>query len=135
MGLLDKIFKSERDIAKEEIEKVPWKELSSLETLEKLEEDSSQKTVVVYKHSTRCGVSRVVLRNLEAEYDLPKSAPVDLYFLDLISHREVSNKIAEKFGVRHESPQLIIIKNGKAVYDASHQSVSAESIKKHVDTE
>lgn len=134
MGLLDKIFKSERDIVKEEIDKMPWKDLKSLGELEKLVEDSKFKTVALYKHSTRCGVSRIVLRNLEAEYDLPKSAPVDLYFLDLISHRDVSDKIAEKFGVRHESPQLIIIKNGKAVHHASHQSISAGSIKNYVDS-
>lgn len=132
MGLFDKIFKSERDVVKEEIDRVPWKDLGSLEELKKLEVDSNDTTVVIYKHSTRCGVSRMVLRNFENEYDLPKSAPVDLYLLDLIKHREVSNKIAENFGVRHESPQLIIIKNGNAVYDASHQSISAETIKQYV---
>lgn len=135
MGLLDKIFKSERDIAKEEIEKVPWKEITTLEELDKLEEESQEKTLVIYKHSTRCGVSRMVLRQFESEYDLPKSAPVNLYFLDLISHREVSNKIAEKFKIHHESPQLIIIKNGKAVYHASHQSISAKNIRDFVDSE
>lgn len=127
MGFFDK-FKSERDIAKEEIKKVPWTELTDLKTLDEIAEISQEKPVAILKHSTRCGISRMILKQFEAEYDLKEGA-VKLYFLDLLEHREISNKIASKFNVPHESPQLIIIKNGKAVYDASHSQISAGSIK------
>ncbi len=129
MGFFDK-FKSERDIAKEEISKVPWQQLTEMQTLDEITARSKEKPVAILKHSTRCGISRMVLRQFEQEYDL-KEGEVELYFLDLLSYRDISNKIASKFNVPHESPQLIIIRDGKAVYTASHNEISANSLKKH----
>lgn len=131
MGLFDKVFKSERDIAKEEIVNVPWEQLTSIETLEEIQEISHEKPVAILKHSTSCGISRMVLRNFEKEYNL-EEGKAKLYFLDLLNHRDISNKIASKFNVPHESPQLIIIKDGKAVYDASHSEVKAGSLNEFV---
>lgn len=133
MGFFDKLkkVKSEDDIAKEEIKNVPWTELTSLSTLEDIPAESQERPVVLLKHSTTCGISRMVLRNFEKEYDLQED-DVKLYFLDLLRHREISNKIASKFNVPHQSPQLIIIKNGNVVYDASHSEISAESVKQFV---
>ena len=126
MGFFDK-FKSERDIAKEEIKTVPWIELTDVGTLDEIARISHEKPVAILKHSTRCGISRMVLRQFEKDYNLNEDQ-VELYFLDLLNHREVSNKIASKFNVPHQSPQLIIIKDGKVVHDASHNAVSAESL-------
>lgn len=127
MGFFDK-FKSEKDIASKEIKKVPWKEITDLETLDTLTQESYKKPVAILKHSTSCGISRMVLRNFEQEYDL-KEEDYNLYFLDLLRYREISNKIASRFNVPHQSPQLIILKEGKVVYDASHSEVKAESLK------
>ena len=69
----------------------------------------------------------MALKQFEKEYDLDET--VHAYFLDLIAHRDVSNEIARRFNVYHESPQLILIKNGKAVYDASHSSIDAADLK------
>ncbi len=128
MGIFDKIFKSERDIAKEEIKKVPWKEITSIELLEEISQGSHERPAVILKHSTTCGISRMVLRQFEIDFNVDPEK-VDLYFLDLLRYREISNKIATKFNVPHESPQLIIIKDGRVVYDASHGAITAESIK------
>lgn len=130
MGFFDK-FKSERDIAKEEIKKVPWNHLTKIETLEEIAEISFEQPVAILKHSTSCGISRMVLRQFEKEYDLHEGR-MKLYFLDLLNHRDISNKIASKFNVPHESPQLIIIKDGKAVYDASHSEINAGTLNKYV---
>lgn len=130
MGFFDK-FKSERDIAKEEIKSVPWNQLTDIETLEEIAEISHQQPVAILKHSTSCGISRMVLRQFEKEYDLDEGS-IKLYFLDLLNHRDISNKIAAKFNVPHQSPQLIIIKDGKAVYDASHNEINAGSLNKFV---
>jgi len=127
MGFFDK-FKSEKDIASKEIKKVPWKEITDLETLDTLTQESYKKPVAILKHSISCGISRMVLRNFEQEYDL-KEEDYNLYFLDLLRYREISNKIASRFNVPHQSPQLIILKEGKVVYDASHSEVKAESLK------
>ena len=126
MGLFDKIFKSEREIAKEEIVEVPWKLLTTEEQLNEIETRSKEKTVVIFKHSTRCGISKMVLRTFEKDYN--QSGDVELYFLDLIENRGLSNSVAEKFSVRHESPQMIILKDSLVVHHASHQDISAGKI-------
>lgn len=131
MGFFDKMFKSERDIAKEELKKVPWTQLTDEDTLDEIAEISFETPVAILKHSTSCGISRMVLRQFEQEYNL-EEGKFKLYFLDLLNYRSVSNKIASKFNVPHESPQLIIIKEGKVVYDASHSEVSAGSLDKFV---
>lgn len=132
MGLFDKVFKSQRDISKEEIKEVPWHNLSEEGQLEKLEKESMNKTVAIFKHSTRCGISRMVLNNFERNYDLHEEEDLELYFLDLLANRDISNEIADKFNVRHESPQILIIKNGAVVHHASHQSIEVESLRKYL---
>ena len=130
MGLFDK-FKSQREIAKEEIEETPWHVLSTVAQLETLKEESKSTPVVIFKHSTRCGISKMVLRQFENSYDLSDDQ-IKLYFLDLLKYREVSNQIATEFGIPHESPQLIVLKNGAAVHNDSHHSISADHLRQFV---
>lgn len=131
MGIFDKIFKSEPDRTTKKSNPFPWNILSSLEALEKIVEDSYSQPVAILKHSTSCGISRMVLRQFENEFDT-EAGKVKLYFLDLINYREVSNRIASKFNVPHESPQIILIKDGKSVYDASHSSINADNLIKAI---
>lgn len=109
---------------------VNWTELTDLAQLSEIEALSNEKPVVIFKHSTRCSISRMALKQFEREFDL--NEVVDAYFLDLIAHRDISNEIASRFGVYHESPQLILIKNGKAVYDVSHSDIDAIALKEKV---
>lgn len=132
MGLLDKVFKSDRDLAKREIEEVPWHALTESKQLEEMEADSKDKLVVIFKHSTRCGISRMVLRTFEKEYDLPKDKEVKLYFLDLIANRDISAEVASRFGVRHESPQMILLRDGKVVHHASHHAIQMQDVKERL---
>ena len=88
---------------------------------------SSDKPVLIFKHSTRCSVSRMVLKQFESEFDLENQ--VTPYFLDLLEHRDVSNAIAEQFKVVHQSPQLLLIKNGMSVYDASHSAIEVAELR------
>ena len=126
MSFLNSIFGSSenQDSPKSTIN---WTELTDVLQLQEIEAISNEKPVVIFKHSTRCSISRMALKQFEREYDL--SDTVDAYFLDLIAHRDVSNQIAQKFNVYHESPQLILIKNGKAVYDVSHSDIDAVALK------
>lgn len=101
-----------------------WKTLNSLEGLQEIFEDSRMEPQLIFKHSTRCGISRVVLRQFESEWT--SNTGGNMHFLDLIQFRGVSNEIADRTGVIHQSPQVIIIHNEKAIADASHQSISAE---------
>ncbi|WP_029034633.1 bacillithiol system redox-active protein YtxJ [Salinimicrobium terrae] len=132
MGLFDKVFKSERDIVKKEIEEVPWHALTESNQLEEIEKESEKQPIVIFKHSTSCGISKMVLKKFEREYDLPKDKEVRLYFLDLLANRGISNEVASRFGVRHESPQMIILKDRKVVHHASHQSIELENVKEHI---
>jgi bacillithiol system protein YtxJ len=93
---------------------------------------SEHQAVVVFKHSTRCSVSSMALRMFERDWNLDESQ-VKPFFLDLIAHRQISNLIAQQTRVEHESPQLIVLKGGKALYSASHQDISAQNVKNIVE--
>ncbi len=132
MGIFNKIFNSEK---KEEVDNknvTPWIDLKSMEQLDEIEKASEENTVAILKHSTRCGISRMVLKMFESDYDLDENEPIKLYFLDLISYREISNEIANRFKVHHESPQLIVLKNREVVHHSSHQAISADKLKELV---
>lgn len=102
-----------------------WTELTSIDQLDTIK--NSTDTSVIFKHSTRCSVSLMAKRRFESDWEaIPAETP--LYFLNLIAHRDVSNKIAEIFDVYHESPQILVIKNGSCVFDASHSEIDAEEI-------
>lgn len=103
----------------------PWKNLHSVEELLEAFEQPGKK--VFFKHSTRCSISSMALRGFEKEWSLEKQQP-QLYFIDLIAHRDVSNKLAELTKVTHESPQLIVIRNSELIHDASHYKIDAQTV-------
>lgn len=110
--------------------KINWIPLTDLGQLNEIIGSSNEKPIVIFKHSTRCIVSRTALKQFENEYDLDDQ--VDAYFLDLLEHRDISNEIASRFGVYHQSPQLLLIKDGKSVYDVSHSDIDAGELKTKV---
>ncbi|WP_027379356.1 bacillithiol system redox-active protein YtxJ [Chryseobacterium daeguense] len=124
MSFFDKIF-GEKGTSSGQ--KSFWKIIESEDDLKKALESSFNNKIAIFKHSTSCFISKTVLKNFESELE-NLDYKTDLYYLDLLAHRPVSNKIAEDLGVRHESPQLIVIENGKAISNASHQHISADQI-------
>ncbi|HEY9222382.1 MAG TPA: bacillithiol system redox-active protein YtxJ [Lutibacter sp.] len=127
MGLFDNFFKS---ADKEENNmKINWVPLNDITQLSEIINISSDKPVLIFKHSTRCGISRMVLKNFESDYDIPETE-MDLYFLDLLNYRALSQDISTKFNVRHQSPQVLVIKNGEVIYNDSHDYISVGKIKK-----
>jgi len=107
---------------------VSWRHLTDLGQLNEIINESTTTPVVIFKHSTRCSVSRMALKQFENEFDL--SNKVTPYFLDLLEHRDISNEIATRFEVHHQSPQLILIKNGKVIYNASHSDIATEDLER-----
>lgn len=105
-----------------------WIQFTNLNQLNEIIEKSKITPVLIFKHSTRCGISRFVLKNFEREYDIP-SNNLQLYFLDLIAFREVSNEVANKFNIRHQSPQIIVLFNGEVIYDESHNQIEVCDLK------
>ncbi|MEO8235897.1 MAG: bacillithiol system redox-active protein YtxJ [Flavobacterium sp.] len=105
---------------------IKWNTLSDLGELNEIVNVSHDKPVVIFKHSTRCSVSRMVLKQFESEFD--SQDKIIPYFLDLIEFRNVSNEIANRFNVVHQSPQIILIKDGKSIYNASHSDIDANDL-------
>lgn len=102
-----------------------WIDLSQIQQVEDIK--TAEGYSVIFKHSTRCSISLMAKRTFERDWDvIPEN--VKFYFLDLINHRDVSAHIAETFQVHHESPQLLVIKNGDCILDSSHSDISADEV-------
>ena len=121
MGFFSNVFggKTEQPESKRGISWIP---LSAISQLDNLVEDSNQKTQVIFKHSTTCGISGMVLRMFSGTK--VEEGQADFYLLDLHSHRDISNYIESKFDVVHQSPQLLVIKNGEATFHTSHGTIA-----------
>ena len=102
-----------------------WIILNDVAQLDVIKEKSKIRPQVIFKHSTRCATSQVVRNRLERNKISPA---IDFYFLDLLGYRKISEKIAETFRVYHESPQVLLIKNGECIYDESHLGIDMDEI-------
>jgi monothiol bacilliredoxin len=130
MGVLDSLFGKAKNKPKKE-KKVPWIPLVTLDQLEEIKKEPGIKTQVVFKHSVTCGISRMVLNTFVKSYGFT-AEEIDLYYLDLHSHREVSNETSYAFKVIHQSPQLLVIKNGEVVAHGSHGDINAIDLNEYV---
>lgn len=108
--------------------KLNWNYLTDLEQLNEINTNSYSQQALIFKHSTQCNISKMALKQFENE--LESEAKVTLYFLDLLENRIISAAIATKFNVEHQSPQLLLIKNGVAVYNVSHSEIDAHKLAK-----
>lgn len=108
---------------------IPWENLNSIAQLEEIKNQSKSQKVLIFKHSTRCSISSSALNRLERSWQQAEMENVKTYFLDLIQFRNVSNQIAEEFGVPHQSPQVIVIDQAKAIYDNSHMGIAYDALK------
>jgi bacillithiol system protein YtxJ len=102
-----------------------WKPLTDIAQLDILVGESRVKPIVIFKHSTRCSISDIAKSRLDRAKE-PDG--LDFYYLDLIQYRPISNEIAERFKVHHESPQIIILHEGECIYDQSHNGITMDDI-------
>jgi bacillithiol system protein YtxJ len=105
-----------------------WIPLESIDQVNQIVERSKEKPCVIFKHSTRCSISSVAKLRLEGDWNLSENE-IEAYFLDLIKHRDVSSYIAKELSVYHESPQIILIKDGEVIYDESHLDITVDELK------
>jgi len=103
-----------------------WIQLTSEDQLDGLINDPSKPVFALFKHSTRCSISAMVKNRLERSWDEQIQPPV--YLIDLLKYRSISNFIAERFAVQHESPQLLIIQNKECVKHWSHTEISTDLV-------
>ena len=133
MGIFDSIFgNKEKEQSKEEkISFLNWTPLTSLEQLDSIKEQSKLEAVLIFKHSTRCSISRMVIKQFEALFQEDHKT-LKVYYLDLLNYRNVSDEVGYTFQVMHQSPQLLVIKNGVSVFNASHYEVTQTNLTKFI---
>lgn len=129
MSLFSNLFSGD---SKSNESNIKWEQLTTLNQLEEIDNLSESQFVFIFKHSTRCSVSRFVLNAFEREYAIEATVAAP-FFLDLIQYREISNEIASRYAVVHQSPQLILIKNKQAVYNDSHDAISVDELTKQLE--
>lgn len=130
MGLFSGLF-GNSDKVKQEEKQLPWIPLTSVAQLDEISKKSTTKPQLIFKHSTTCGISRMVIRTFTNSFDFEKDE-LDLYYLDLHQFRDVSNETGYKFQVIHQSPQVLIIKDGLAVANASHGAITEMNIETYI---
>lgn len=131
MGLFSGIFGGSKEDEGNKTSEIPWQVLNSVNQLEDIKSNSTGRPQVIFKHSTTCGISRMVLNMFKSSYSLTEGQ-MDFHFLDLLANREVSNAIATEFGIMHQSPQLILIKNGVVVLHDSHGGISDIKLEQYI---
>ncbi len=104
-----------------------WIPLTELDQLDAIDSASVLNPVLIFKHSTRCSISRTALVRLERAWTVEDDSVHSIYFLDLLRYRSISNAIAERYGIEHESPQTLVISNGKCIQVDAHLGIGYET--------
>ncbi len=123
MGILDRLRAAIQDAIHQD-----WKVLDSIDQLDHIVKISHTVPVVLFKHSVRCGISSAAKHRLQQAWDF-NTDELAFYYLDLLEHRDVSNEIARRFEVIHQSPQVILIKNGQVIHHNSHHGISVTDLR------
>jgi bacillithiol system protein YtxJ len=110
-----------------------WINLETSNDLNIATEASEDGYVMLFKHSVTCSISHMAKMRIESKWNSVVENKIKPYYLDLKSHRSISTEIAERFEVHHESPQVLLLKNGKCIYDASHLDISVDEISEAIE--
>jgi bacillithiol system protein YtxJ len=106
-----------------------WNPLTALDQLDEIIKISLNHSVVIFKHSTRCSISSTAFNRFERAWGGTEN---QAYYLDLIAYRPISLEIAEKFGIEHQSPQVLVINKGVCTFSASHWDISVDDLKPYL---
>ena len=133
MGIFNNMFggKEGQEEKPEKKTYLTWLPLTSLEQLETIETESNAASVLIFKDSTRCGISKMVIKQFEKLFTADHEN-LKVYYLDLLNYRNISDEVGYSFQVIHASPQLIIVRNGTAVHNASHEDISLTNLSRFI---
>ena len=125
MGILNNIFggKGEKASKPEKKTYINWLPITTIEQLEEIKEISKAEPVFIFKHSTRCGISSMVIKRFESLFK-EEHQHLKVYYLDILNYRSISDEVGYNFQVMHQSPQLLIVKNGVSIHNASHYDIT-----------
>ena len=122
MGVFNSLFGS-KEPQKEKVSYLKWISLSSLDQLDTIKKQSKTESILIFKHSTRCGISKMVIKQFEGLFQ-ENHQHLKVYYLDLLNYRNVSDEVGYTFQVMHQSPQLLVIKNEVSVHAVSHNDIT-----------
>jgi bacillithiol system protein YtxJ len=106
----------------------PFRTLSTSAELDHALERSSHQPIVIFKHSPTCGISAQAFESISEWLD--RSTPgAEFFVLPVQASRALSTELAKRFGIRHESPQALVIDHGAVVWHGSHYRASADSVR------
>jgi len=105
-----------------------WQELETNEQLQDLIKNSEEKPQLIFKHSTSCSISSMALNRFKNAWNKHHTDSVQVNYLDILRNRNISNEIADVFQIRHESPQLLLVKSGECIHDSSHLGISLDKV-------
>lgn len=133
MGFFDQLFntKSTQKEVETNSSNFTWRTLEDISQLDAVEKLSQEKLVVIFKHSVTCGISNMVWHQFQNEIDFTNDH-IEMLYLDLLAHRDVSNEITRRFQVLHQSPQILVIKNGEVLHHASHSAIRLSNIRQYL---
>lgn len=133
MGILNNMFggKGEEKSKEEKKSYLNWIPLTSVTQLEEIKEQSKTEAVLMFKDSTRCGISKMVIKQFENLF-LEEHQNLKVYYLDLLNHKDISGAMGVMFEVTHQSPQLIVVKNEVSVHHASHSEITEVNLSRFI---
>ncbi|GAA0758056.1 bacillithiol system redox-active protein YtxJ [Psychroflexus lacisalsi] len=131
MGFFDQLFNTKPTQSENttKASNFTWRTLEDITQLNALEKLSEEKLVVIFKHSVTCGISNMVWHQFQNEIDFNNDY-IEMLYLDLLAHRDISNEITRRFQVLHQSPQILVIKNAEVLHHASHSAIHISDIKR-----
>jgi len=133
MGIFNNMFggKGEQEAEPEKKSYLNWLPLTSMDQLETIKTASNTEAILIFKDSTRCGISKMVIKQFEKLFT-EENQHLKVYYLDLLNHRDISAEIGHTFQVVHQSPQLIVIRNGNTVHHASHNDITEVNLSRFI---
>jgi bacillithiol system protein YtxJ len=131
MSILKTVFKSNSNDSPKKNSHISWIRFEELAQLNEIKEISKTEPVLIFKHSTRCGISAMVKKRFEKTFEESMSE-LKVYYLDLLTYRDISNEIEARFNIIHQSPQLLVVKDVVVVEHASHYDILAIDLKKYI---
>jgi bacillithiol system protein YtxJ len=133
MGIFNNIFgaKGDKDSKPEKKSYLNWIPLTSLDQLEEIKQQSKTESVFIFKHSTSCGISSMVIKRFENLFT-EEHQHLKVYYLDLLKYRNISDEVGYTFQVMHQSPQLLVIKNDVSIFDASHYDITTMNLARFI---
>ncbi|QVY66522.1 bacillithiol system redox-active protein YtxJ [Polaribacter sp. Q13] len=132
MGIFSGLFGGKEDKTTSQSNlKINWIPLTDIGQLEEIKNQSKTEAVLIFKHSTRCGISSMVIKQFEKLFT-EEHQNLKVYYLDLLNYRDISDEVGYTFQVMHQSPQLIVVRNGVSIENVSHYDITITNLSRFI---